>query len=116
MTDPSNVDDPVHEFGRSMSVEVVPGVRAWLEPTSGGGVEVMYVEAVTEGSGQVGAWLDGLPTDRRVVVPNVTSSRLAGMLERRGFLLRKGLRPLALLGLTWCDVWVRRPVPRHLPH
>jgi hypothetical protein len=35
--------------------------------------------------GAVGAWLDRLPRNRRVVVPAVASARLYGMLQRRGF-------------------------------
>lgn len=35
--------------------------------------------------GDVGRWLDALPTDRKIIVPAVVSPRLAGMLERRGF-------------------------------
>ena len=100
-------DDYITSYGREMSTEVAPGVLAWVETNPDGALEVMYVEALDEGSGAVGAWLDGLPTDRRVVVPNVSSERLAGMLARRGFKARKGLRPLAMLGMTWVDVWVR---------
>ncbi len=35
--------------------------------------------------GDVGRWLDTLPHDRTVVVAAVVSTRLAGMLQRRGF-------------------------------
>lgn len=39
--------------------------------------------------GAVGAWLDALPRDRRVIVPAVISARLAGMLRRRGFVAKR---------------------------
>lgn len=49
------------------------------------GLYIPVVTAEKEGNGDVGRFLDSLPTDRRVVFPTVISSRLAGMLERRGF-------------------------------
>lgn len=47
---------------------------------------VPVIMAVQEGDGSVGRFLDSLPRDRTVKVPEVMSSRLQGMLERRGFL------------------------------
>lgn len=47
---------------------------------------VPVIMAVCEGDGRVGKFLDGLPRDRTVKVPEVMSPRLQGMLERRGFL------------------------------
>ena len=102
-------DGFIANFGRQMSIEVAAGVHAWVERTPDGALEIMYVEATVEGSGAVGRWLDSLRPDRRVVVPNVTSKRLAGMLQRRGFKHRHGLRPLAGLGPTWVELWVRHP-------
>lgn len=63
---------------------LAPGVRGVLfdEPD---GVTVTTVFAEKEGSGAVGAWLDGLPKDRRVTFTTVLSSRLGGMLVRRGY-------------------------------
>jgi hypothetical protein len=48
--------------------------------------EVIYIPLICaekEGSGDVGRFLDSLSP--RCVVPNVTSPRLRGMLERRGW-------------------------------
>lgn len=62
---------------------VAPGVYgevAWRGST----VFVNVLIAEREGSGDVGRWLDSL-TDVRVIVPLVVSSRLRGMLSRRGF-------------------------------
>lgn len=57
--------------------------------------------------GAVGAWLDTLPTDRSVIVPAVTSERLAGMLQRRGFKRRLWWDERIRL---WDEgAWVRRP-------
>lgn len=49
-------------------------------------IYVPVIMAVCEGDGRVGKFLDGLPRDRTVKVPEVLSPRLRGMLERRGFL------------------------------
>lgn len=46
---------------------------------------IPVIMAVEEGSGDVGRYLDALPKDRTVKVPEVASERLRGMLERRGF-------------------------------
>ena len=64
--------------------ELAPGVRGYTLDVDGDlWLPLIYAEG--EGSGQVGAYLDSLPFDRRVVVPNILSGRLAGMLKRRGF-------------------------------
>jgi hypothetical protein len=52
------------------------------------GLFIPVITAVKEGSGDVGRYLDSLPTNRRVVVPNVMNERLVGMLLRRGFVAR----------------------------
>lgn len=49
-----------------------------------------FIRATEPGSGAVGAYLDQLPTDRRVCARGVFSPRLAEMLARRGF-TRDGL-------------------------
>lgn len=49
------------------------------------GLYIPVVQAQKEGNGDVGRWLDSLPTDRRIVFASVFSVRLAGMLERRGW-------------------------------
>lgn len=77
----SEVGEPL-EIGQEPVL--APGVRGILfdEPN---GVTVTAVFADEEGSGAVGAWLDGLPKDRRVTFTTVLSRRMAGMLVRRGF-------------------------------
>jgi len=87
------------------TVPVAPGVRAWIKDDGPPGEMLLLgVLAEVEGSGDVGRWLDALPRDRKVAVPNVTSERLAGMLERRGF--RKRRRYDEHLD-DWLEVWVR---------
>lgn len=74
---------------------------------------VPVIAATEPGNGDVARYLDSLPTDRTVVVPNVVSSQLAAMLERRGF--RNTLKAIedadveASLGSEVVDVWERTP-------
>ena len=63
---------------------LAPGVLGYSLETEEG-LYIPFIAAVEEGSGHVGRYLDSLPTDRRVCVPGVLNSRLAGMLTRRGF-------------------------------
>jgi hypothetical protein len=49
------------------------------------GVYIPLIRAENPGTGDVARFLDALPKDRRVVFPNVVSSKLQAMLERRGF-------------------------------
>ena len=63
---------------------LAPGVFGY-SVESDGALYVPFIMAEKEGSGAVGKFLDELPTDRTVKVPNVESARLKGMLERRGF-------------------------------
>ena len=62
------------------------------------------VLAVQPGLGDVGRYLDTLPTDMEVHVPNVTSPTLATMLHRRGFRERR----IELLNGEPVDVFVRK--------
>jgi hypothetical protein len=66
---------------------LAPGVGGYSMETPRG-LYVPLITAQNEGSGDVGHYLDSLPTDQRVVVPNVVNPRLAGMLERRGFTVK----------------------------
>lgn len=59
------------------------------------GLYIPVVQAQHEGNGDVGRWLDSLPTDRRIVFASVFSPRLAGMLERRGWTFIEELNPRA---------------------
>jgi hypothetical protein len=61
-----------------------PGVFGYSVETPDG-LYIPVVQAQREGQGDVGRWLDSLPTDRRIVFASVFSPRLAGMLERRGW-------------------------------
>jgi len=63
---------------------LAPGVRGYTLDVDGA-LWVPLIYAEDEGSGQVGDYLDSLPFNRTVVVPNILSGRLAGMLQRRGF-------------------------------
>lgn len=85
--------DPAAEFDRhllammdAMAEDVAPGVRAHVVDPGGPWIVLRSVAATTPPiPGAVGTWLDTLPRDRKVVVPAVTSRRLAEMLVRRGF-------------------------------
>lgn len=68
--------------------EVGPGVRGHAFEENGE-LWITVLVAEVEGAGDVARYLDGLPADRRIVVPTVISGRLAGMLARRGFALEK---------------------------
>jgi hypothetical protein len=67
-------------------VELAPGVQGYTVDTDHG-LYVPLIESTEERQGNVGRYLDSLPTDRRVVVPNVINGLLADMLHRRGFIL-----------------------------
>jgi len=81
------------------------GVFGYTTETDGG-LYVGWIAAEHEGSGDVGRYLDSLPHDRRVVFPTVLSSRLVGMLLRRGFTV--GEEYAEELG-EWVDL-MERPV------
>lgn len=50
-----------------------------------GALYIPVIYSTDPGHGHVGRYLDSLPRNRRVVVPNVLNSQLAGMLAHRGF-------------------------------
>jgi hypothetical protein len=82
---------------------IAPGVIGHTEERDGAHY-ILLLAAVDEGRGDVGRYLDLLPRDRRIVVPNVLNDILAGMLKRRGFKLRTEIDdegPIA--------IWERRP-------
>lgn len=67
---------------------LAPGVRGYAI-RSHGAVYIPLIMAEAEGAGDVGRFLDKLRLSWAVIrIPNVTSTRLRGMLERRGFELR----------------------------
>lgn len=47
---------------------------------------INIVWSAVEGQGNVGRWLNSLPTNKKIVVPAVVSAKFAGMLRRRGFI------------------------------
>lgn len=100
------IDALIEQAMDEKCTEVAPGVDAWIVEDLGQ-VEILAVRAQREGTGAVGRWLDSLPRTLKVTVPNVTSDRLAGMLERRGFRLVHRLHDFPVLGLDWMRVWVR---------
>lgn len=79
--------------------ELAPGVIGYAIEHEGR-VYIPLITAQREGSGDVGRFLDSLSP--RCCVPNVTSERLRGMLERR----RWGLE-FDETGGDPVDVWVR---------
>ena len=64
--------------------ELAPGVQGYIVVTPSA-TYIPAIMATAPGSGDVGRYLDSLPTDRTIKVPGVLSPRLAGMLQRRGF-------------------------------
>jgi hypothetical protein len=86
---------------------LAPGVGGYCMDMPDG-LFIPVITADNEGSGDVGRFLDSLPTDRRVVVPNVISPRLAGMLVRRGFAVASEWFEDAG---EWIEVYERRDGP-----
>ena len=75
---------PLSEVGSpcDYSSRLADGVFGYAIETDGR-VYIPDINAEVEGDGRVGKFLDSL--DERCVIANVTSGRLAGMLERRGW-------------------------------
>jgi hypothetical protein len=70
-----------------------------------GAIYIPVIWSTDEGQGNVSRYLDGLPRDRTVRVPCVVSSRLAGMLQRRGFVeVREWSEEMD----EHVDIWERR--------
>lgn len=68
--------------------ELGPGVWGYtMQPrdVDEGIVYFGVVYAENEGNGDVGRWLDSLPTDQTFRIPGVVNPRLEGMLRRRGW-------------------------------
>lgn len=82
---------------------LAPGVLGYTVLHEGA-LYIPFLQAEQEGSGAVGQYLDRLPTGQRLVVPNVLSARLAGMLARRGF--TRGQEYSEEL-VCWVEVWQR---------
>jgi hypothetical protein len=71
-----------------------------------GAIYIPAIGALHEGRGDCGRFLDSLPTDRTIVVPNVLSERLVGMLVRRGYVPFSEWAPE--FG-EWVECWRRDP-------
>ena len=78
---------------------LAPGVRGYAIEENGK-IYIPLIIAEQEGSGVVGRFLDSLTP--RCVIPTVTSVRLRGMLERRGWKCTEE----EAMGDVF-DVWVR---------
>lgn len=86
--------------------ELAPGVKGYtIDNDDGLWIPVIYAE--NQGSGQVAAYLDSLPTDRQVTFPNVMNPKLAEMLARRNFHLVQLHHP----DVGRYDAWRRKPCP-----
>ena len=72
---------PNGSVGR-MDYRLAPGVYGYAVEADGE-IWLPYIRAAREGSGAVGRFLDRLPAN--AAIPNVVSSRLLGMLRRRGW-------------------------------
>lgn len=82
----STVSFPLSESGAELDPtkldELAPGVRGYAIEADGL-IWIPAIHAEREGAGDVGRFLDSLPS--HCVIPTVISPRLRGMLERRGF-------------------------------
>lgn len=104
---PPNTDTNEIHIERSLLLlleELAPGLRGYTLEHNGA-LYIPLLMADEPGSGACGAYLDQLPTDRTIKVPNVLSSVLVGMLMRRGFVVDHEWS--AEHGET-VEVWVRR--------
>lgn len=75
-----------------------PGVRGYAVEAKGK-IYIPLIIAEPAGEGNVGRFLDSL--SYRCVIPNVTSKRLEGMLERRGWAVHTESDPKE----GTCEVW-----------
>lgn len=67
--------------------ELAPGVMGYAHVMADDPSIVYYgvIEAVTEGNGDVGRFLDNLPTDKTHRIALIINPRLEGMVRRRGW-------------------------------
>lgn len=98
LSKPGSPMDGPYPGGLELLAKGVTGYA--MEEKPGGRIFVPVIQALNEGNGDVGRFLDRLPAN--VVIPNVTSSRLAGMLKRRGWKPKTEYED----GEP-CDVWSR---------
>lgn len=74
--------------GRLEAAMSAAGIEGYVVE-DGGAFYIPVIIARNPGRGDCGRWLDSLPRDRTIKVPGVMSRRLAGMLERRGFVVER---------------------------
>lgn len=86
---------------------LAPGVYGYTVETKQG-TYIPIIGAQDEGSGAVGRYLDGLDRSRTWKFPTVISSRLVGMLQRRGW---QPKREYNARDLEWEQVWVLPALP-----
>lgn len=84
--------------------ELAPGVLGYTME-EGGALYIPFIMASKPGNGDVGRYLDGLPTERTIKVPNVMNGILVGMLKRRGYV---PVMEWAAVFEENCEVWVRQ--------
>lgn len=65
--------------------ELAPGVVGYAHEMEDGVIYFGVIEAVEEGNGDVGRFLDHLPTDKTFRIPCIINPRLEGMVVRRGW-------------------------------
>lgn len=87
MIDPLTATDPEPWQETSPQVERIGVASGGYAVESEGRIYVPVVLMPRPGMGDGGRFLDALPGDRTIVFPCVVSAVLAGMLERRGFVL-----------------------------
>jgi hypothetical protein len=85
--------------------ELAPGLRGYTVDHEGA-LYVPFVVADDPGHGALSRYLDSLPTDRAVKFPTVISSKLAGALQRRGYVVEW---EWSELHQEWVEVYVRHP-------
>jgi hypothetical protein len=90
----------IRELARTCP-EIVPGVHGDIVTRAAQKtIFINILGTAKPGQGLVGRYLDSLPADFTIRVPNVMSKRFAGMLARRGYVVE---------GDEDSGSWVRRP-------
>ncbi len=80
--------------------QLAPGVRGYAVEKEDG-LYIPVIIAEKQGNGDVGRFLDSLPRHKPIKIPSVVSSRLRGMLARRGFI--RGFEEDAEFGTV--EIW-----------
>lgn len=83
--------------------ELAPGVRGYTVE-EGEDIYIPLIISKDKGKGNVGRYLDSLPRDKNIKVPNVMNPLLARMLFRRGYVVI--IEEVEELGGESVSVWV----------